>query len=762
MTKLLFIPVVKKFIKQIIAMVMVCAVAIGAFTGLVSGYINLDRSIGDYVENYNCADCIVSCDYVDETLAAQLGKIKGVKTVNSRLTTDISAVLDEGRSVTFRVFTYKSNDFGRFHYWDKTEKEGLCNVLLDRNFAENNNVKAGDILWLRFFNSYDAVFVGGLVSCPETVGEQRNEYIYGRDTDFGCIYLPCEALSGSAYAGLANQFMLLFDENADGEAVAAQAEEVLSGKSKNVKAVLYKNSKTYEIFSSNIKSVQVLSELIPAVFYCIMLMVLVMFIIRILDQSTVQIGILRANGISCAKIRRLFSLINLMITIAGSVIGFVFGYLIMSLVDGRYGDFFSVPEMRHGLSPVFCMVSAAVTVIVGQLAIWLCYGKIRKIEPSLAMKPLRAESAPDAAAKLVPRGLSPLQRFGFISMMRNPKRLVFSVLSIAASFILIFGSLSLFFSKKEIVRQMYSERCHYDCQFIAGDKTSDEVLRELESAGAITEAEKLLYCVEEIRYGNSEKTALILGTEAESNMLSVCNEKGKPVKMPESGIVLDSKLAKELGISAGDRITVGGQDFEVSMISHQYTGGVNYLNYRDAQKLCSAADALFCNYSDEAGFIEAINDIDPAGLEVFSSVQKETLSSMLKLTSAAVWIVLFVALVLGLAIMYDTSMLNLSDRRKELASLLAQGFELKEISELWLQQYCICFVAALIPGVPLGIFFAKTVLRMMSAAVCSFPFPGRPIIYFISLLCVAAYLYLSHMAAMGAVRDWNVTEIIKE
>ena len=743
-------------------MMVVCAVAIGAFTGFRSGYLNMERTIGNYVDGYNCADCIVSCGLADASIKEELAALDGVKAVTSRLSIDVPAMREGGKNLTLRVFTTGADDFLRYYVWDSNESATHFNVRLDYIVANANDIKAGDVIWIRLYNAYDAVCVGEIVSAPECAGTQRNEYVYGKDTDFGCLYIPEDAVAGSEYDGLANQFLLLFEDDADREELSQKLKDVVSAHAEVTKLVLYENSTTNTVFSSNLSALKVLSNLIPAVFYGIMLLVFAMFIVRILDQSTRQIGILRANGISSGKIRTLFSGMSLMISVTGSILGFAFGYLIMHILDKRYGDYFPLPEMQFGLDLGNCAIAFAVTLAVGQLAVWLCYGRILRIEPSLAMKPSRVSTEPGGAAKLVPSSMPPFYRAGLISMLRNRKRLAFTIISIAMSFILIFASLSLTFSKQELLKQTYEDRCHYDCDIIAVSKSVAEIEEELVRRGIDGEKEVYLYSVLELAANGMTKTILVQGVRQGSAMISVCNENGKLVAMPASGLVLDSKTAAEFGVGAGDTVQLNGKNIEISMISHQYSRGCNYLNYELAEELGVAAMGLFCRGDDDDALKEALNNIDPDCIASFKAVQEKTLRDTVRLTAVGMWIVLGISLALGMFIVYDATLLNLSDRRKELASLLAQGFERRDISRLWLIQNGISYVVAMIIGLPLGIIFAKSVLGMMSVPICEYPFAPKPLLFVISLALVAAYLAATHFLAMKSLEKWSVPEIIKE
>ena len=193
MKRMLF-PVIKKYLKLLISIMLVSAMGCGIMTGLSSAYVSLETSLDDYVENYRYPHAVITTDVTNCKNIDKLKELQSVSEINARLCGDTYIKSKEGRYLSVRVFSYNPDDIQKFHFWSQADNNGKDDVFIECNFAHDNGIKAGDTLSFKVDKEYREYFVSGIISMPETLSVQPTDNSFGSNTDFGYAYAPVRLL----------------------------------------------------------------------------------------------------------------------------------------------------------------------------------------------------------------------------------------------------------------------------------------------------------------------------------------------------------------------------------------------------------------------------------------------------------------------------------------------------------------------------------------------------------------------------------------
>ena len=193
MKRMLF-PVIKKYLKLLISIMLVSAMGCGIMTGLSSAYVSLETSLDDYVENYRYPHAVITTDVTNCKNIDKLKELQSVSEINARLCGDTYIKSKEGRYLSVRVFSYNPDDIQKFHFWSQADNNGKDDVFIECNFAHDNGIKAGDTLSFKVDKEYREYFVSGIISMPETLSVQPTDNSFGSNTDFGYAYAPARLL----------------------------------------------------------------------------------------------------------------------------------------------------------------------------------------------------------------------------------------------------------------------------------------------------------------------------------------------------------------------------------------------------------------------------------------------------------------------------------------------------------------------------------------------------------------------------------------
>ena len=190
--------ILKKYWKLLLSMAVVAALGTGIFTGLSGAYVSLDTSLKKYLNEYNYPDAYVTTEVVSRDRIDDILAIDGVESVDARLAADTVLISPSNRYLSIRAFSFRDDDLQKFHYWQTVETGEADAILMDREFAEENGMRAGDYVRVRVKEEYRSCLISGIVSIPEDLAMAPNNYVSSFNSDFGYVYVPSSLLEKEA------------------------------------------------------------------------------------------------------------------------------------------------------------------------------------------------------------------------------------------------------------------------------------------------------------------------------------------------------------------------------------------------------------------------------------------------------------------------------------------------------------------------------------------------------------------------------------
>ena len=576
-----------------------------------------------------------------------------------------------------------------------------------------------------------------------------------------------ELEEGEGYEMLCNQFLIYFKNGADSKSELEKLKAILENEEISVKSsFVYEDSAVKNRIDVNLEPIETMSIFMPMVFFIIILIVVFMFMSLIIKQSRREIGILRALGFSKTSIKMLYCEVNFIVSVFSIVLGSVIGYCLMRYVGDYYKDFFPLPEFTFKVNIGMYLLSAVLTIVVGQISTLISTGTISKILPSEAMSRPAPETAeiPKILQKLTAKS-SPMTKFSVATMLRNKMRFVFSVICISASVMMIFSALAFITSKNYLLHQLYDERINYDCQIFFKADPDDDFMKSMSDLPFVKDVQKMPYYQADFTFNGKTKSAVVNGLDVNTELVGVYDRNNQKLAVPEQGIILEKHLAEELGADVGDTIDIDGVPVKIEEISDQSISRFQYMSYQAAEKLGDVTlGSVICNISenDEQKLLGFLTEDDNYLYTVFTRLSYQGNEKIFKTYDLAAWIIIGFAIVIGLVIVINTAQTNLLEKKRELCVLRTLGFQHSEVSRKWFVQSFLQFVCSCIIGLPSGIYIAKTALQKLSTEGREYVFANSFNEYIFTILLVLAYMVISHFIAMHSMKKWDMVESVKD
>ena len=570
------------------------------------------------------------------------------------------------------------------------------------------------------------------------------------------------------YQVFCNQFLFRFSPGASPEAVFQDIKAALAEADVEVKsAVLYKDSPIKRRIDNNLIPIETMADFIPMFFFAIAMIVVYLFMSLTIRQCRREIGILRALGFTRFRVVFLFCGMGFAVSLGAIALGLAISLAIRGYFCYYFFDvLFPLPIHVTVFNWQKFLLSAALTIAVVQLATLVSASAISGVQPSEAMTRVKPSNVkiPRLTQWLI-RGASPFLKFSVISLLRNRLRFLFSAFCLAGSVTLIFISLSLISSSSEIMDRTFVRGIHYDCQIIIGGEAGGELRQAIAALPYVSDVESMdYYKVDFSMNGHTEKANLVAMGE-HTELISLEDQKKNALPITEDGVVLDRYLAQRLGASAGDTVWINGKPVRVSAVSEQCATRFQYITDVQAQTLgeCELR-SLICRVpvEHESEFMRFLVEQDGYLYAVFTHSAYSALLHLLEGANLACWILIGIAMVIGLVIVVNTTQTNLLEQKRELCVLRTLGFQHRELSLHWFAQSVLHFLCSCALGFPIGVVTAKKALLNMEMTNRSYPFVNGPWEYAVTAGLVFAYIVFSHFLSMRSLKRWDIVECVKD
>lgn len=140
--------------------------------------------------------------------------------------------------------------------------------------------------------------------------------------------------------------------------------------------------------------------------------------------------------------------------------------------------------------------------------------------------------------------------------------------------------------------------------------------------------------------------------------------------------------------------------------------------------------------------------IDGVNLIQDKNALKESMNNMLSMMQTMISLIIFIAVILGVIIIYNLSILSYSEKQYQFATLKVLGFEDKKIRNIFIKQNNWITILSIIIGLPLGYALVEYLFQVAIEEHYDFNAYIKPLTYIISAVFtfVVSYIVSTHVS----------------
>ena len=712
------------------AAIVVVSIAIMLFVGASISLNTLIDSRDTAYEINNFPDVYAKLISISDKKISSLQNIDKIKSFEPRLVEELK-IANTNKTIRMMSITY---NIGKYVLVEgSAPRENAFEILIDEKFAEANNYKIGqDITVISNGVKKNMKICGTMFTAEGIYSIRDNSTIMPNYSIFSLAFTDIASLQRLTGKNYYNEILFDLKDNVEFEDVKNDIKREIE----NYGLInLYPQDDQISdtMIDGEIDEQRSLMIVMPIIFLSVAILVMGIMVKRIIEQQRMQIGILKSFGYSDFQVGFHYASYCLVIGLIGGIIGCVCGVGFGHIMLSAYKMFFNMEFINyHSQTQLFAMgiaLSSVFSVAAGINAAT----KAVKIMPSEAMR----QEAPKSGKKMF---LEALPVFNMIfnsrgkmsvrNISRNKKRSFFIILGIALGFAISVLPWSLLDLMDKMIFDRYRYTEKYDIKiFLNGFTSKSGGENALNSMSKIQYKQGILEVPVTVEYQGVKEDTVAIGLQQDSRLYTVVDDDKNKVDIPSGMIVLSEKLAEKLNTNVGDYVSIKSpyskykEDkhyIKVGKIVKQSIGMNGYLDITYLSNILGYEDmcnSILLKVEDE----NYIHDLREKfqDLEKIVSIQSKVenmaqIRQRMETMYSMIYFMAIIAAAMTFAIVYNTFVVVLLERQREISTLMVLGMKEKEVLSIISLEQNITSIIGVILGLPIGklfiIIMAKTII----------------------------------------------------
>jgi putative ABC transport system permease protein len=771
---------------QVLAVAAVVMCGTACYIALASCHRNLLLTRDSYYAENRFADFEISLERAPETVLFKIQEIPGVRQVRGRIVEEVKLELvdaeDEGK--TGRIVSMPDRRGSVINNVVVTQgryfEPGAVNeVILSEKFAEANELGVGETIRATIDGRKHTLKIVGLGASPEYVYVIRGLASMVPEPDrFGILWVPEKfAEDAKNMQAACNNIVGTLENPEDADRVLDVAADILDAYGVYSK-VKRENQISNRFISDEIRGLGVQARITPTVFLGVAALVIFIVLNRMVRNERTQIGLLKAYGHSNLTVAMHYLQYALAQAVLGVIGGFVAGQWMAGGMIRLYVQFYSFPILRSQIYPDVLVNSLGIAVLFSVLGALSAARRAARIRPAESMRPgvpLRGRRTVFESFPAMWRRLSFTWKMIVRNVSRNSFRAGLNVFGVAISSAQLIVGFFAMDAMKYILDFQYRETQRQDATVSFFFERGKDALYETARLPHVREAEPLLQYPFEMTNGWRSKDVVVVGLERDSDMQRLMDTKNRRVDIGENGLVLSSALASSLNVAVGDEVELKPlmgkitkeKSVPVSRIVEQYFGMSGYMNIEALSRVLDEPYAMNAALvRTDRGFASELHD-EAKDIPMIVSVDlredalrnlQETIAQSMRIMGVAT--VLFAG-VIAFSIIYNVTVVSLSERERELASLRVLGFTQREVGAILFNENFLTGAIGLLLGIPVGMAMVWGMMHAFNTDLFRFPFHIAPRTYFIATGLSIVFIAIANFAVRRKIHRLDMVETLK-
>lgn len=520
-----------------------------------------------------------------------------------------------------------------------------------------------------------------------------------------------------------------------------------------------------------------IAKVFPVFFFLVAALVCMTTMTRMVDEQRNEMGTLKALGYSKLQIASKYIIYALIASILGSILGCSLGmYLFPTVIFNAWNTLYNIDQIKFLFQPgLILLASGSVTGITLLATLYSIYSELIEM-PSQLMRPKAAKAGKKILLERISfiwKRLSFLQKVTARNIFRYKKRFFMTIIGIAGCSALLVAGFGINDSISDIVNQQYNVIYHYDATVSA--KTS-EITSQIKSLKGVKDVyeEDHLAVTTKIESKDISTTVHIISNDKKFKDFCTLFNGNKEFDLDDSSVLISQKMATKLNKKAGDTIKIKDANNKVikAKIKGVFTNYVGHHIY--------ASESLYKSWNTNAktthiylikskkttkkferNLGNKIMNIDGVQSVTFYSSLQKNFKDMIKSISYIVVVLVISAACLAFVVLYNLSNVNISERKREIATIKVLGFTRKEVDAYINRETILLTILGSLIGLGIGIGLHHLIMNLAEMDDIMFGRTINSISYVISFVMTIGFSAIINLFMHKKLNNIQMVESLK-
>lgn len=520
-----------------------------------------------------------------------------------------------------------------------------------------------------------------------------------------------------------------------------------------------------------------IAKVFPVFFFLVAALVCMTTMTRMVDEQRNEMGTLKALGYSKLQIASKYIIYALIASILGSILGCSLGmYLFPTVIFNAWNTLYNIDQIKFLFQPgLILLASGSVTGITLLATLYSIYSELIEM-PSQLMRPKAAKAGKKILLERITfiwKRLSFLQKVTARNIFRYKKRFFMTIIGIAGCSALLVAGFGINDSISDIVNQQYNVIYHYDATVSA--KTS-EITSQIKSLKGVKDVyeEDHLAVTTKIENKDISTTVHIISNDKKFKDFCTLFNGNNEFDLDDSSVLISQKMATKLNKKAGDTIKIKDANNKVikAKIKGVFTNYVGHHIY--------ASESLYKSWNTNAKTThiylikskkttkkfernlgnKIMNIAGVQSVTFYSSLQKN-FKDMIKSISYIVVVLVISAACLAFVVLYNLSNVNISERKREIATIKVLGFTRKEVDAYINRETILLTILGSLIGLGIGIGLHHLIMNLAEMDDIMFGRTINSISYVISFVMTIGFNAIINLCMHKKLNNIQMVESLK-
>lgn len=762
--------------KRFISILVIVLLGVGFFAGIRAVAPDMKNTLDDYFDSTNMYDIYITSNYgVGDNIIEKLEENYDIEAGYN-----FDAITMKEEEYATKIISYDKNSNLNIPKLIKGHMPESDNeVVIDNDFKEE--IKIGDEITIDSpLVNNKTLTVTGYVESPLYISTERDSTSLLSGMIDYYLYMPVEniisPIKTAAYINLETEesrFSKDYEDlvkDAKKDIRKELKEEKIEGQTWYV-LDLNSNAGFYQ-YNQDTERIDNVAKVFPLVFFVVAVLICLTTMTRMVEEERGQIGTLKSLGYGDKAIMFKYILYASLATITGAMIGVIIGYrLLPDLCFEMYKTAYRIGDIKlsYYSSLTFQGMMIALLCTLGA-TIYTCRKTLKEV-PANLLRP----TAPSPGKRVLLERINGIWKrlsFSYKVTLRNvfryKKRFLMTIIGIAGCTGLILAGFGLKDCIEKMVPKQYEEVFNYQATISLNEERTEETINQIKQNKTITDTVRVQE--ETITIDNKDTNQSVTLIIPETNLDGFINLQDRKTKEKyplSDGLIITEKIANLLEVEEGDTLEFTGTNSYKEKISHiteNYLFHYAYLpnsSYKGTTYNSVLIKTKDMSEEEEKKLANELKEISGISSISFVSSTRHVFDDTMENFAYVSLILIVSAGALAFVVLYNLSSVNISERKRELATIKVLGFYDKEVYQYINRENTILTIIGILLGLGVGNILTIYILKTCEVDTFMFDPTIAPLSYLYAILITAAFAIIVNIILYFSLKKIDMIESLK-